>query len=116
MKWWSLRPVFCLMIGVFLALGLSLSAAQAADMAVKMATAAHMGAPGGCDGCDGGDEGAAMTGPCLPMCTGTGLAVLPAGLTVNSMGVSQALIPGSRVLHERAPSPDPYPPRPIDLG
>src|SRR3546814_13660278 len=71
MNRWPSRRAFSLMLGVLLALGMSLSAAQAGGMVVKMVSmASDMGAPGhdGCDGC-GSDDGKVATGACLSVCT-----------------------------------------------
>src|SRR3546814_14957754 len=76
MNRWPSRRAFSLMLGVLLALGMSLSAAQAGGMVVKMVSmASDMGAPGhdGCDGC-GSDDGKVATGACLSVCTIPALA------------------------------------------
>src|SRR3546814_13895920 len=67
MNRWPSRRAFSVMLGVLLALGMSLSAAQAGGMVVKMVSmASDMGAPGhdGCNGC-GSDDGKVATGACL---------------------------------------------------
>jgi len=106
------------MLGVFVALGVSLSAIQASDMTIKMASASAMGGSGdgGCGGCDGGGNDGAKGMACAAVCTAPVLAVVPQAF---SLTLTQTLHPPMRpypFLHSAAFSPDPYPPRSSDLG
>ena len=116
MKRWSSRRVFALLLGVFLALGMSLSAVQAGDMTVKMTLASHMGdsGQGGCDGCGGGDDGNMKTANCMPICTASSTALPPTEVAAFATSADDPPIPGIRLSHGRASSPDPYPPRSTD--
>lgn len=113
------RQAFALFLGVLVALGMSLSAVQAGNMAAKMAVASDMGASGhnGCGGCGGsGDAGGAKAMVCAPACVAPVLAVLP---QASPMTFDQprgfSLRPYARLLGHIS-TPDPYPPRPNDLG
>lgn len=116
MKRHSSRQVFVFLLGVFLALGLSWSAVQAGDMAVKMAMATDMGGSGSgsCDGCGGGDDGNTKAANCMPFCTASSPALPLIELAVFTTAADDPPIPGTRLSHGRAFSPDPYPPRSID--
>jgi hypothetical protein len=114
---WRLRQIFALALGLLVALGTSLSAAQAGDMAARMAMASDMAGSGhaGCGGCD--DGGSAKDMPCAPACIApASAATLPQGWSVT---IRQTPDLSTRpYLHRlgRAPAPDPTPPRPSDLG
>jgi hypothetical protein len=118
MNRWPSRRVFALVLGLFVALGMSLSAVQASDMAVKMALASDMGDAGshGCTGCGGGDDGAANAGPCLPGCTAPMFAVMPPTSDTMVAQVCHLSLPMAPASQSRASSPDPYPPRFHDLA
>src|SRR3546814_3215952 len=57
MKDWPSRRILALLLGVFLPLGMSLSAIEAGEMGVQMVMASDAGASGqsDCSGCDSGD-------------------------------------------------------------
>jgi len=118
MKRWSSRRLSALLLAVFLALGMTLSAVQASDMAAKMAMASNMGATGqgGCDACGGGDDGNTKADTCIPMCTASVPALLPSGFVATAPDVADPHVPGYRFVRGRTPSPDPYPPRFTDFG
>lgn len=105
------RKVFALFLGVFMALGMSLSAVQAGSMAVKMSLATDMGASeqSGCGGCSG--DGGAQMGTCHPVCTVAAVAVLPLGPVVATAQTSQLPPPPDLACSGRGSSPDPSPPR-----
>jgi predicted metal-binding membrane protein len=114
---WRLRQVFALTLGLLVALGMSLSAVQAGDMAAKMAMASGMtgSGHGDCGGCD--DGGSAKDMPCAPACmTPVSAAMLPQAWSVTVRQTSD--LSTRPYLHRlgRAPAPDPTPPRPGDLG
>lgn len=115
MKHWSSRQFIALFLGVLLALGMSLSAVQASEMAVQMVMTSDAGASGqgDCDGCD--DSADAVT--CTPVLSCSGMAaLLPAagGFTV-AQAIKQ-VTPVSGVARDLIAPPDPYPPRSLDLG
>lgn len=111
---WSLRQVLALLLAVFVAAGVSLSAVQANDMAIQMTMASDMGMPAGsdCTGCpDQGTDGGKMI-VCPPACIAPVLALLPLNLTAVIAAPALHLTPlPSPYLHGRAAIPDPYPPR-----
>lgn len=118
MKRWSSRRVFTLLLGVFLALGMSLSVVQASDMTAKMAMTSGMSdsGQGGCDACGGGD-GNTNAGTCMPMCTaGHGPAVVFLGSYFSALHAVVSSVSYEGRCHGLASAPDPYPPRSIDLG
>lgn len=105
-------------LGVFLALGMSLSAVQSSDMAAKMAMASDMGDSGmaGCNACGGGDDGKTKTGACTPMCTASASAMLPVASVATAPETNKQLAPSVPSSRGRASSPDPYPPRSFAIG
>lgn len=112
MSRWSRQPIFVLLLGALLALGLSMSTVQASGMAAKMAVMADMNgmlAQGGCDGC--GDDGTAPDGACLSVCAIPAVASgSPCIGAWAAQGIGLAaqtdLFPSGRVF-----APDPRPPR-----
>jgi hypothetical protein len=113
------RQAFALFLGVLVTLGMSMSAVQAGNMAAKMAMASDMGASGhdDCGACDGkGDAGGAKAMACMSLCVAPVLAALPQASPVTfdqPRGFSLRLY--ARLLGHVS-TPDPYPPRPNDLG
>src|SRR3546814_18367232 len=77
MKDWPSRRILALLLGVFLALGMSLSAIEAGEMGVQMAMASDAGASGqsDCSGCDSGDGSNAPA--CSSVLSCSSAAVLP---------------------------------------
>lgn len=112
------RQVFALILGLFVALGMSASAVQATDMAVKMATASSMGAAGSgtCNGC--GDDGSGMkaAGCGIAVCAAPVVAALPQTLSMTQIDLHELPSTAEPLLTGRASSPDPRPPRSTDLG
>lgn len=114
MKIWSLRQFVALFLGAFLALGMSLSAVQASEMAVQMAMTSDADASdqGSCDNCggSGGDTADAVT--CAPMLNCSGMAAaLPMERGFVAPLSTKALPTASRVAHGSIAPPEPYPPR-----
>ncbi len=118
MKQWSLRQVLALFLAVFVTVGMGLSAVQASDMTVKMTMASDMGASGGgdCQPCPaGGDDDGAMAA-CPSACVAPVFALLPQALTVLAVPALRLKPSGYPPLSGEAAWPDPYPPRPSDIG
>ena len=117
MKSLSNRQVLTFVLGVFLALGPILSQVQATEMAVTMAMLDGMpfSEQGGCDGC-GGDNGMVNSGSCLPVCTTVCLAVLPAGISLKAVPTPKMTFVNDWSSPGLSLSPDPHPPRLIDIG
>lgn len=97
---------------------MSLSAVQATENAIQMATMADgagTSGPGNCDGCGGGDSGKGMA-TCAPVLNcGSMAAVLP---TESALATTRSADPFSPVLNvarSLTATPDPHPPRPHDL-
>ena len=114
MQQWTSRQVLTLFLGLFFALGTTLSAIQASDMAVKMAMSSDMDTSGdvGCIACgSGGDEGSTAPNTCSPVCTISagmiplyGFPEMPAPTLVSPLS-------GNQSWYGRASSPDPHPPK-----
>ena len=113
MKRRSSRQIIALMLGVFLALGMNLSAVQANDMAIDMAISSDMDS--GSD-CGNGSDGDSNGGACLSVCTTPSLAVLPLAVIVKTAETCNLPLPDYRSTYGQASSPDPHPPRPHDRG
>jgi len=98
------------------ALGISLSAVQATDMAVKMAAAAAMGtaAPDGCGGC-GGDDDASSAGSCVMICPNAFQAVFSVAGSIATFAAREPRPIGEFPSTGRSTYPDPYPPKPVIL-
>lgn len=106
------------LLGVFLALGMSLSVVQAGGMAAKMALAAGMAdsGTGTCSTCGGGGDDTGSVA-CTATCTaGHGPAVVSSGSLPVGHDASAAPFPQERSLRGRCSSPEPYPPRSFVLG
>lgn len=105
-------------LGVFLALGMSLSAVQSNDMAAKMAMASDMGDSGmaGCGACGSDDDGNTGLGVCTSMCTASAPAMLPIASVATAPETNKPLAPSVPASRGRAFSPDPYPPRSFAIG
>lgn len=119
MKHRSSRQILALVLGAFLALGMSLSAVQAAENALQMATMADdadPSGPGNCDGCGGGDDGKGMA-TCAPVLNCSSMAaVLPVERGLAATHAAEVFVPVSSVAHSLIAPPDPHPPRSHDLG
>lgn len=120
MRHWSVRQLFALLLAVFIAVGMSLSVAQASGMTARMATMADMdmSAHGSCQDCPDqpGDTGMKAMA-CGNVCAGPVLATLPAAAMPVLVGEKAAsFVAGDPLLHGRALTPDPYPPRTSDIG
>lgn len=118
MSRWSARQIVVLLLAVFVAVGLGLSAVQAGDMTVKMAMASDMADSSheDCQGCpmDGGDDGAMAS--CSLACTAPVSALLPKAPTVATTSAPRPRLAAYPVLSGRTARPDPYPPRSSDLA
>jgi hypothetical protein len=116
MKRWSVRQLFAFFLAAFVAAGMSASAVQASAMAVKMGMASDMGAAGkSCDGCKGSDGAKTMN--CAPACVAPTFAMLPQiEPTRLAQTATKLPLPGSTLLLGSTSPPDPYPPRPTDIG
>jgi len=109
------------LIAVFLALALVVAGTaqlvQASDMAVKMSvgsSASEMPMPGGCGGCSGGDDSTPMA--CFAVCSSTITAILPSTLLVAFVALASPTVRVVTAITGHHGPPDPYPPRPTNLG
>lgn len=119
LKHWSARHVIALFLGVFLALGMSMSAVQASEMAIQMAmsTDADTSGQGDCDGCGGSGDDSTDAVTCSSVSTCAGMTALLPG--TDGLAVFQIIkqgTPVSDVAGDLAAPPDPYPPRSLNLG
>ena len=120
MKSWSVRQIVALLLGVFVTLGMSLSAVEASDMTVKMTMTTEMGsaAHDDCKLCPGGDRATPKAAVCKIVCTTPVFSMLPLQLAslAIAMVAADVSLPGHMALPGKTSAPDPYPPRPTDLG
>ena len=116
MSHWTRHKILILLLGVFVTLGMGLSAVQANTMAFKMTMTSEMGSSGhgDCGGCgNAGGDAKAMV--CMPGCIVSVPALLPrAGVAELSLS-PVSFPPQNFLLTSRAYPPDPYPPRFSDL-
>jgi len=112
----SARRVFILLLGSFLALGMSLSAVQAGVMPAAMDMATGMGASGHCNDCGDKSGMAKEMGSCSLSCAAPVLAVIPQTSPTKIVHLSASLPQQDSLLLGRAFSPDPGPPRSHDNG
>ena len=115
------RQIFALLLGVFVALGMSPAPVQAGGMVGKMAkmiVTSGMDASGygDCGGCAGGDGGGAKAMACGTICIAPVFAVPPQALTMPVVPARVISWRQDPHPHGRASPPDPYPPRSGDLG
>src|SRR5262245_48877029 len=110
------RRVFVLLLGAFLALGMSLPVVQAATMPVSMTMTAGMKASGHCNDCGGKSGMAKEMGNCSLGCAAPVLAVIPQALPTRVIHLAVSLPQQDSLLLGRAFSPDPDPPRSHDNG
>lgn len=102
---------FALILILTFAAGTVTHATQAADMAVKMSTAAMAdGAMPDCDGC-GDDDGDAGKLACSPACTAPAVAILGSDADVLEKSVSGPATSSAEQVAGRPALVDPYPPR-----
>jgi hypothetical protein len=119
MKRWSLRQAVILLLGVFVALGVSLSAVQTSNMAANMTMASAASASGhdGCAGCAAGNDDYAKAMACASICSAPAFAVLPRALAIAVVkATADVYLPEDVFFLGRVSPPDPYPPRLGDLG
>ena len=117
MSRWTRHKILVLLLGVFVTLGMGLSAVQANTMAFKMTMSSEMASTGhgDCGGCGGGGDNAkAMV--CMPACVASVPALLPQA-DVKEFAPSPVTFPlRELLLTSRVYPPDPYPPRFSDLS
>jgi hypothetical protein len=113
----SFRRLSVLVLGLLVALGMGLSVVQAGTMATKMATAGHM-ASSSSDGCGqcGDQPGGTNKIVCEATCVAPAAATLPQFLAVTFDRATVFPWWRSARLAGLTASPDPSPPRPIDLA
>ena len=115
MKHWSLRQVLALVFGLLLGAGTLVTAVQAGDMALDLATSG-CGDSVGTTCCGGGDDGDVYTSSCLPICAAGASGVIPSQTTRNTADRQQVLALTHPASLGRVSAPAPGPPRTIDLG
>jgi hypothetical protein len=112
MTLWPVRKVLTVLLAVLVTTGLSLSVAQATDMAAKMSMATEMTASGHCDHpCDAGYAGKAKAATCAAVCAPV-LATLPQApsMAVAAMAIILPL-PNDELGRGTPPPPNRRPPR-----
>ncbi|MDW9488265.1 hypothetical protein GOA64_20355 [Sinorhizobium meliloti] len=119
MRHWTVRQLSLLLLAVFVAAGMGLSAAQASGMAARMATMSEMAisAGAGCEDCpDQSPDSGMKAMACGTACAAPVLAALPTALPLPSCENAVSLLPRDTLLRGRALPPDPYPPRTSHIG
>jgi len=117
MKRWTSRQVIAFVLGVFVILGMGLHGFQTSMMAAQMATAVEAGASGmgQCDKC--GSEGDADVITCTSLLNCSSMAaVLPSAHGFLAGEAGSLIIPMSGPARDLTASPDPHPPRSLELG
>src|SRR5258708_30860683 len=106
-----LRQIFAVMLGLFVALGMSASVVQATTMSVKMATAAGMSAAGDgmCDDCNGDGSGMKATGCGAALCTASAIATLPQTVSLAGTDTHERSMSTPPLLVGWTSSPRPHP-------
>jgi hypothetical protein len=111
---WSSRRLLMLLLGGWLALGLSLSPAQATTMAAKMAAAGDViddsAVHDCCDGCDGADN-SSVTDNCLPLCAAPAVALPASPVFAVDRHVADCTCRAQIFPPDRSFAPDLRPPR-----
>jgi hypothetical protein len=113
MKSWSLKRLFLTVLGVFLALGLNLSAIHANGMMLKMAMSPDMIS---CEDCSPGREDETTAGSCLAVCIFPTMAVHSVASNAEAVQEADFFLSAPRSLRYLTPSPEPDPPRPNDIA
>jgi hypothetical protein len=119
MKGRPLRRGFAFALGLLIALGMSLSAIQASDMTVAMATAADMSTHGTGDcggGCGDPEDNGGKAMICGVVCVAPFVAVLSQTPSMTFGHPADVQFESNSRLRDWASAPDPYPPRSSDLG
>lgn len=110
----SYGQILTLLLGLFVALGMALSAVQASDMTVKMAMSADVGAIGhhGGNGCGGDSKnsGAKIT-VCASTCALFAFAVLPEAASIVGAETTTPTLQQYQLSVGMAYSPELTPPR-----
>lgn len=113
MRHWTFRQVYVLVLGLLVALGMSLSAVQASNMAAGMAMPGHQMAAAGaghCDGCNDNAGGTKMM-VCDATCVAPAMATVPQSLALLiERPVDRPFSQGSTLSGWTA-SPNPHPPK-----
>ena len=105
-----------MVFGLLLAVGAVVPAVQAGDMAPDLAPMNCVDATGViCCGDCGDDDGDVNADSCLPICAAGACAVIPARTLLSVADQPPMLAPIQPASHGRVSSPDPDPPRTIDL-
>jgi hypothetical protein len=113
MRRWQFRQAYVLMLGLLVALGMSLSAVQASNMAADMAMSGHQmsaSGSGSCNGCNDGAGGAKIM-VCDATCVAPATATVPQSpALLIERPVDRPLSPGPALSGWTA-SPNPHPPK-----
>lgn len=119
MRSW-LRRILTPLLGLVFAASMSLSAAQATEMAVKMSMATAMSTlahDGKCPDCDHGSGDAKRMDCRLTVCGVPAIATLASAFVmIDRTDRRQLPVPAQSSLVGWAHPPDPYPPRSCTLG
>ena len=116
------RQALTILLAVLVTLSMSLSVVQARTMSAMddmMAPMARMAMGDskhdGCKDCTKGGEGAKAIA-CGSFCVAPAIATLPQEVLPAPVGASAIASKPVFLLRGTVPAPDPYPPRPSDLG
>ncbi len=117
MKRWSSHQALAIVFGLLLAVGTSVSAVQASDMALDLATSGCTDAMGSscCDDC-GGDDRDSNAGACLSICMNNACGVIPTEAALKAADQSAPSIPNLPESPSVTSPPDPFPPKLTDIS
>jgi hypothetical protein len=112
MRRWQLRQAFVLVLGLFVALGMSLSTVQATNMAAKMAISGKEMASSAsdCSSC-AGDMGEAKTMACDAVCVAPVIATAPQTYALRIDRPVDRPLTHAPAIHSWAAAPNPHPPQ-----
>jgi hypothetical protein len=117
MRRWTFRRVCLLMLGLFVAFGVSLSTVQAGNMSVGMPMPGHQMSAGGtadCSACKDIPGGTKMM-QCDAACVAPATATLPQSPTLQFERPMDRPLSQSSILSGWTTSPNPHPPKLIAL-
>jgi hypothetical protein len=110
---WKLRRVYVLMLGLFVALSMSLSAVQASSMAMGMPMPGHQMSADGMGDCSACKDipGTAKMMQCDATCVAPATAILPQSPTLLFARPVDRPVSQGLILSGWTASPNPHPPQ-----
>jgi hypothetical protein len=114
----SAQRVFTLLLAVLVTVGLTLSAALAGGMGMKMSMGTEMGASGhtDCHHCHVGAADKTKATTCAPVCAAPVIAMSSDVALLAVVEIATIALPEDDLLSGARLPPDPYPPRSAKIG